>query len=239
MPAILALETSSPVLSVALKSPKGKVFSHSLSGLLNHSENLLPIMDKLLKKAKISIGDVEIFLIDRGPGSFTGLRAGFASLKGFLAVEEKECYGAISLDLIAENANLPEKSKLAVCLDARREKIYFRLYERKNRKWHPLTELDVMTVQEVLSKLPREVFITGDALARYKNTFQEKQGKKKFHFLAEKTWYPLAEALIDFHENRRSALKRLKGPNLLPLYFRLSEAEEKRQENKKQHANSC
>ena len=71
---------------------------------------------------------MDAFLIDRGPGSFTGLRIGFATLKGFFAFSPKNCYGPLSLDIIARAIDLPEGSALGVLLDARREKIFARFY---------------------------------------------------------------------------------------------------------------
>jgi tRNA threonylcarbamoyl adenosine modification protein YeaZ len=68
---------------------------------MKHAEKILPVIDRLLKKEKLKIRDIDAFLIGRGPGSFTGLRVGFATLKGFLATCPKPCYGAFSLDIIA------------------------------------------------------------------------------------------------------------------------------------------
>src|ERR1041385_2607672 len=132
---ILALDTSSPVLSVALKTGPREISETQLTGFLQHAENLLPLIDRLLKKQKTSLAKIDLFLIGRGPGSFTGLRVGFATLKGFMAVQSKPCYGATSLDMIAENADLPEKSELAVCLDAGRERFFVRIYRRGKKAW--------------------------------------------------------------------------------------------------------
>ena len=74
---------------------------------MKHAENLLPVIDRLLKKEKLKIGNIDAFLISRGPGSFTGLRIGFATLKGFLATHPKPCYGAFSLDVIAAGIKVP------------------------------------------------------------------------------------------------------------------------------------
>ena len=98
---LLAIETSSPALSVAIKRSGTKLRHATVQGYMKHAENLLPVIDRLLKKEKLKIGDMDAFLISRGPGSFTGLRIGFATLKGFLATCPKPCYGASSLDVIA------------------------------------------------------------------------------------------------------------------------------------------
>src|SRR3990167_8531491 len=127
----LAIDTSSEVLSLALKTGDRNLVETKVVGFLKHAENLMPMMVRLLKNHKLHAKDIDVFLIDRGPGSFTGLRIGFATLKGFLALEKKACFGALSLDMIAENVSQPEGAKLAVILDARRDRFYFRSYQRR------------------------------------------------------------------------------------------------------------
>ena len=238
MNSILAIDTSSPVLSVAFKKGKGEILRKNISGFLKHAENLLPAIDQLLKKKKTSIKEVKTFLIGRGPGSFTGLRIGFATLKGFLALEKKNCFGATSLDMIAENIELPEKTELAVLLDARRDKVYARFYKRRNGNWIPKGKPETLPLIDLISKLPKEIFIAGDALARYQDMliYQSEQSGKKIHFIPENKWYPNASTLIHWFENRDKKLVRLEKPrDFIPLYFRLSEAEER----KKAYANTC
>ena len=245
MHSLLALETSSPVLSVAVKKGAGPILESSFDrgGVTPpvHSEHLIPSIDRLLKKIRLSLQDIDAFLMGRGPGSFTGLRIGFAALKGLLEVshKRKDCYGALSLDMIAENAagHLRDGTSLGAILDARREKIYARFY--RIRKGHAAAagNPEVVSLEQIVSRLPSEIYLTGDALARYQAGFEKAAGKKEIHFLPESLWYPKASTLIEWYEGMKpnlrgkltSPLQRLKKPaDFLPLYFRLSEAEEKR-----------
>ena len=59
-----------------------KVFSKKAGKVDKHSESALPFIDKLLDEANISINDVDVFAINIGPGSFTGIRIGVALVKG-------------------------------------------------------------------------------------------------------------------------------------------------------------
>ncbi|HLD50517.1 MAG TPA: tRNA (adenosine(37)-N6)-threonylcarbamoyltransferase complex dimerization subunit type 1 TsaB, partial [bacterium] len=208
---ILALETSSPVLSVALQKGKtGKILQSSVRGFSKHAENLFPALDQLLKKTKLSIQEIDTWLIGRGPGSFTGLRIGFSALKGFLVMEKsaqggsasggKDCFGALSLDLIAENAPLPEGSRLGVCLDAFRQKVYARFYRRSQGKWQPASTPEAWTLEEFISRLPPETALTGNALERFGPEI--KKHFQKIHFLTEKLWYPKASSLISLFQAR-------------------------------------
>jgi tRNA threonylcarbamoyladenosine biosynthesis protein TsaB len=236
---ILAIEASSAVLSVALKKGKESISETKLVGFLKHAENLVLMIDDLLRKEKLSIGAIDVFLIGRGPGSFTGLRIAFATLKGFLALKKKPCFGALSLDMIAENIQLPEGSRLAVCLDARREKIYARFYQLKKGVWLPKKQPRVLSFSELISELPSDIHLAGDALTRYGKDLENHRDKKKIHFLPESAWHPRARTLIHWFETKDKKLKILTKPrDFLPLYFRLPEASAKMKggEKRKTHA---
>lgn len=232
----LAIDTSSPILSVAIKAGKKRVSESKIVGYFKHAENLMPVIDRLLKKHHLTLQDMDAYLIDQGPGSFTGLRIGFAALKGFLAFEKKPCFGAQSLDIIAENITLPEGSHLAVALDARRDQFYIRFYCRKQKSWQPETALEILTLEQMATSLSRydSVALAGDALTRHDKIIKNKTSKKTaLRFLPETLWYPKASTLIRWMESPEQAFKNgslqklQKTEDFLPLYFRLSEAEEK------------
>jgi tRNA threonylcarbamoyl adenosine modification protein YeaZ len=78
---ILAVDTSQKNMTVAFYNGRDNILER-ISGEKNHSSLLLPSIDAALKKAGVGIGDIEAFLAVTGPGSFTGLRVGLATLKG-------------------------------------------------------------------------------------------------------------------------------------------------------------
>ena len=138
--------------------------------------------------------------------------------------------------MIAENCHLPERSHLAVCLDARREKIYTRFYLRKKSAWIPKGKARVLNFEAFTLKLPPESYIAGDALIRYGEKIKEFSSGKKIYFLPEPDWYPKAATLIRWYDLKNKNVQRLVKPkDFLPLYFRLSEAEEK----SKRHVSTC
>ena len=232
---LLAFDTSSSILSVALKKGSESISESRLVGFLTHAENLLPIIDDLLQKEKLSIHDVDAFLIGRGPGSFTGLRIGFATLKGFITFQKKPCYGALSLDMIAENVTAPEGSQLVVCLDARREKIYTKSYRRQDGQWIAQEPMQILSIDAFLKQLPNDFYLCGDALRRYGKTIQQTP-HKKICVVSEDQWHPKATTLISFFEKQDMKIEALKNPkDWLPLYFQLSEAEEKTQDHVGHH----
>jgi len=223
---LLAIETSSPTLSVAIKKSGGKLRHATVRGYMKHAENLLPVIDRLLKKEKLKIGDIDAFLISRGPGSFTGLRIGFATLKGFLATRPKPCYGAFSLDVIAAGIRPERRPNLTVCLDARRGKLYARSYRYHKKRWLPSGPSRVLPVDAVKSELSDGSWIAGDGTP--------KLDVAGFTVAPEKSWGPRAATLITLFETKDPLLKKLRRPKeFLPVYLRSSEAEEKLAERKK------
>jgi len=234
-PNILALETSSPRLSVALKAGPRPVTQRTVEGFFEHAENLLALIDRLLMKARLKACDIDIFMIGRGPGSFTGLRVGFATLKGFLAVRPKKCFGALSIDLAAAGIPVRGPADLCLCMDARRQKLYSRLYRPSALGWRPAGRVRVTGIEELCADLPKNTLLAGDGLRRYRETLEHNTKHKNICFLPEKFWYPKASALIIgydrdvSHKAGSRLLKDMKDPrDFVPLYFRASEPEEKR-----------
>jgi len=217
---VLALETSGPVLSVAIKKSGARLRHATVQGYMKHAENLLPVIDRLLKKENLKIRDIDAFLIGRGPGSFTGLRIGFATLKGLLSTRPKPCYGALSLDLIAAGMKPGRHANLTVCLDARRGKLYTRSYRYYKERWNSRGPSRVLPIAKMVSGLLAGSWIAGDGVKKF-----EARG---FEIAPEKSWHPRASILIELLEAKSPFLKNLKSPGeFLPVYLRSSEPEER------------
>ena len=232
MKTVLAFETSSPVLSVALGTRKGTVREIHSPGLLQHSENLIPLIDQLLRKEKIPLNQIDAFAIDRGPGSFTGLRIGFSLMRGFLAVKKRPCYGALSLDMIASNVRLSEGSHLGVLVDARRDALYARFYRCQRGEWKAERKLELLSFNELKARIREGASLVGDALIRYREELQE-AFDQRIHFLQTDLSFPSAAALVKWFQAKDTRLTPLKTPqDFLPLYFRAPEAEEKKSRKK-------
>lgn len=124
---ILALETATLATSVALLRGEALVAEWTHVDVRPHSERLLPAVDSLLRECGISIGEVEAFAVSAGPGSFTGLRIGIATVKG-LAFEGGRPVAAVpTLAALALGA-CDGSGPVAALLDARRGEVYAALF---------------------------------------------------------------------------------------------------------------
>jgi tRNA threonylcarbamoyladenosine biosynthesis protein TsaB len=83
---ILAADTSLAMLSVALLRDDTTIGAIALEGKGSRNEKLLPAIDWLLQECAVSKHDIDLFAVTRGPGSFTGVRIGLATLQGLALV---------------------------------------------------------------------------------------------------------------------------------------------------------
>src|SRR5206468_10663057 len=89
---ILAADASLPILSVALLADRSLLGAIALEGKGSRNEKLLPAIDWLLAESGVDRKDIELFATTRGPGSFTGVRIGLATMQGLaLALGRPVC----------------------------------------------------------------------------------------------------------------------------------------------------
>ena len=122
---ILAIETSCDIASVSLLEDNNLILELKESAVKNHSESLMPLIDNLLKKTKISLNDIDLFAVDNGPGSFTGIRIGLSTVKAFCDALNKPCISVSSLEALSYISN-SEDSYICSMIDAKHGNLYFR-----------------------------------------------------------------------------------------------------------------
>jgi tRNA threonylcarbamoyladenosine biosynthesis protein TsaB len=125
---LLAFDTSSAAVTVALATPAGEIVASSTTvDALRHGELLAPAIAAALEKAGITARDLTGIAVGVGPGPFTGLRVGLVTARTMADVLGIEVTGVCSLDILAHQASL--SLPVAVATDARRKEIYWALYD--------------------------------------------------------------------------------------------------------------
>ncbi len=222
---ILAVETSSALLSVASQRQGKKVVESDLDGGREHAEKLLVLIERVLKKSGLAKSKLDFLACGVGPGSFTGLRIGLAAVKGIAIGLGKKIIPVSSLDIIAEGAPISD-GQLAVILDARRGMVYSAFYEFKNGIPKKTFGDSLISFGQLMKQISPKTIFSGDALRMYGSQIRERFGKKN-QFLKEKFWKPRAAFIIKWI-SRHPKIKFVSSAELKPAYLRLSEAEERR-----------
>ncbi|TDW87801.1 tRNA threonylcarbamoyl adenosine modification protein YeaZ [Kribbella pratensis] len=125
---LLAFDTSSAAVTVALATPAGEVVASSTTvDALRHGELLAPAIAAALETAGVTPRDLTGIAVGVGPGPFTGLRVGLVTARTMGEVLGIEVSGVCSLDIIARQSTLT--LPVAVATDARRKEIYWALYD--------------------------------------------------------------------------------------------------------------
>ncbi len=160
---ILAVESSAVCASAAV-SIDGKLACEIYSNNgLTHSVTLLPQIKSALDCCSLKICDVDVIAISNGPGSFTGLRIGAATVKG-LAGENAKCLGVSTLEAMAYDHT--EFEGVVCCLmDARCSQFYNALFEVSNGKIKRLCEDRALLSDELIGELKninKNILLVGD-----------------------------------------------------------------------------
>ncbi|MBO8169246.1 MAG: tRNA (adenosine(37)-N6)-threonylcarbamoyltransferase complex dimerization subunit type 1 TsaB [Thermoanaerobacteraceae bacterium] len=220
---ILALETATTVASVAVVEEgklRGEFF---LNTTKTHSQLLMPLVDQLLRFIGRDITEMQGFAVAIGPGSFTGLRIGLATVKGMAQALGKPVLGVPTLDGLAHNVS-GVSGLICPVLDARKNEVYTAVYESVGNKLKRLTDymaLSPRQLREKLGSFDRPVTLLGDAVERYQEYFADLNVRVAF----QANRWPRAAQIACLAEKRLQ-----KGDvddlyMLAPLYIRRSEAE--------------
>jgi tRNA threonylcarbamoyladenosine biosynthesis protein TsaB len=224
---ILAVDTSTSTASAALVIDE-KVISESVFCTERTlSSRLIPEIERLVSLSGLNLTDVDLFAASIGPGSFTGVRGGVATLQGLALAADKPCYGFSSLAVLAMNFSL---STYPVCalLDARKNEVYAGLYDCSgaipavvipDRVMPPIALLEL-----IASTTDKSPVFTGDGALRYCNEIMSVFGDNAliapFQLHNARA---VNGALLALDGYRRS--KTVAPSQLLPVYLRASDAE--------------
>ena len=100
---ILAVDASGQVASVAVATENGILAEYSVDYLKTHSQTLLPMIDEVLRMTDTDKQEIDAIAVSEGPGSFTGLRIGVATVKGLAAALRKPVIAVPTLQMLAGN----------------------------------------------------------------------------------------------------------------------------------------
>ena len=212
---ILGIDTSTKFLSVGVYDG-AKVYSYNLEV----GRRLSSLLAKTLKRILDSLGwqasDIDYFACGLGPGSFTGMRVGVATIKGLAWSLHKPIIGISTLDILARNIKAVD-AKVVPMVDAKRNLIYCSVYKTEGSIQKRITPYLLLTEMEFLKKMSVESIIFGDALPLYKENIL--RNIKNVTILDRDYWYPRGHNIIELALEKIKQKKLSNSFKIKPIYL--------------------
>ncbi len=227
---ILALDTTAVVASVALCEDGALLAEYTVCNGNTHSETLLPMVESILRFFSCTPDDIDLFAASAGPGSFTGVRIGAATLKGLAFDTGKACIGVSTLEALA--CNLSHVNAL-ICpvMNARRKQVYTALFRIKNGGYERLMEDSAMAIAEldgILKEYNEPIYLVGDGYAITKELLTTPTEHTPERLRHQSAYSVAAVARRLYEDGIRTT-----DIEMMPTYLRPSQAERERAEREK------
>lgn len=214
---ILAIDSASDVCSVALLDNDNLIDEINLENGRTHSENLMPLVDEIIKRNGMDIKDFELLGCTVGPGSFTGIRIGVASIKPIAEVLNIKVASVTSLEVLSKNVD--DESNRVCLIDARNNQVYFGAFDKDSNLIMEYTADDINTVLEQI-KLDNITFI-GNGAELHKDLIKTQFPNAKFSDNYKQSAKNVG--LMTYKKYLENKLEN--ADTIIPIYLRKSQAE--------------
>lgn len=166
---LLAIDTVTEACSAALLVD-GEIRERFVIEPRRHTELILPMVDELLAEAGLSLAQLDALAVDRGPGSFTGVRIGIGVAQGLAFAADLPVFPVSSLTALALAASHESQcDTILSLLDARMEEVYWGMYRMEKDMPVPVTEEQVGPTASV-PLLNGPVVCIGNGVSLYTRT---------------------------------------------------------------------
>ncbi len=223
---VLAVDTTTPAGGVAILRGKRLLSEINQESATTFSERLLPAIQYLLLASELKIQDVEGFAVAVGPGSFTGIRIGLATVKSFAHASGKPVAAVSTLAALAQKLRHPRNRLICPLLDAKKNEIYGALFESKGDSLEEVVPQGAYSPDAFFSCLPnhRIIHFIGSGVDIHRaQLFQ--YFKDKVRISKRSSFVAFEVGLVGYEMLRQK--KGVDIHHLEPLYLRKSQAEEK------------
>lgn len=228
---ILGMDSSGLVASIAIVENDILVAEYTVNHKKTHSQTLLPMLDELVKMTELDMSTIDAIAVAAGPGSFTGLRIGAATVKALGLALDKPVVAVPTCQGLAFNMWGTDKLVCPI-LDARRNQVYTGAYEFVDGELKIVRDQDAMSIDELveyLNQLGREVIFVGDGIPVYKE-FIEENAKVGYMFAPAGFSRQRASSVAALGACLYAQGKYETADDHKPIYLRKSQAEREREE---------
>lgn len=228
---ILSLDTSAIVASVAITENLTPLAEYTLNNGNTHSETLLPMVERTLDALSLKVSDIDAFALSAGPGSFTGVRIGAATVKGLAFGSKKPCIEVSTLEALAENLSFCE-GLICPVMNARRSQVYTALFRSNGKeltRLMPDSALSIEELDDILSTYNEPISLVGDGYEITENELK----KTPIRFVPESLRLQSALSVARVAYKKYALGEYCDDKSLSVNYLRPSQAERERAEREK------
>jgi len=225
---ILALDSTAEVSTVCVCEGERLISEITVNTGNTHSQALLPALEQALKMAELSVDDIDIFACSSGPGSFTGVRIGVATVKGIAYGKNKPCVSVSTLEALAYNL-IDLDGIICPVMNARRSQVYNALFECQDGKMRRLCvdrALSISELDDELATQDKPIYLCGDGYEITQKGFM----KTQICHVSERRRYQSAYSVAQAALKKYSDGQYVGDSELVPIYLRPSQAERERHE---------
>ncbi len=219
---VMGIETSTPQSSVCLATEHGLVASAALARGRAHGQFVVPAIEFCLRQGDLDVGAVAGVAVGVGPGLFTGLRVGIATVQAFAHARRLPVVGLTSLDLLAFPVRHARRLICSV-LDARRGELFWAFYRSVPGGVQRTSEFRVGPVAKLageIEAIPDDVLCIGNGALACRGVLESTGAEVGSPSMA----HPSAEALVELALPRFLREDAQLPEDLRPVYLRKADA---------------
>lgn len=228
---ILAVDSSGLVASVAVVMDDVMLGEYTINYKKTHSQTLLPMLRDLAEMIELDLATVDAIATAGGPGSFTGLRIGSATVKGLALALSLPVISVPTVDALAFNL-WGHRDVVCPLMDARRNQTYTGLYRFAEGKMNVIKQqcaVDIETILSEINVMGEAVVFLGDGVPVFRDAIGERC-KVPYSFAPAHVNKQRAGAVASLASLYYREGKVTKAEDHKPEYLRLSQAERERME---------
>ncbi|MDL2310434.1 tRNA (adenosine(37)-N6)-threonylcarbamoyltransferase complex dimerization subunit type 1 TsaB [Peptostreptococcaceae bacterium OttesenSCG-928-C18] len=220
---ILSIDTSTMISSCSVMDEGIIVGDYNVNQKLTHSETLVPMIKDLLGKLNIKLEEIDLYVVGKGPGSFTGLRIGMTVAKTFAQINKKPIMGISTLEALAEQ--IVSEKHIVPLLDARGGRVYYGIYKKENKNIVNIEKDNLIYFEELVDKLnelDEDIIFVGEFT---ESILEEIKSNDKFHIAPSSVNSCIGRSLCSLALDKQKNLNEENYLSLKPEYIRKSQAE--------------
>lgn len=215
---ILSIDTSSSNCAVAILEDNKLIDENSLNNGKTHSENLMPLISELLERNNLGLKDMSLIAVSVGPGSFTGIRIGIASIKPMSEIHNIPVAGVTSLETLAR-IDETDRNKISL-IDCKNNQVYFGVFDKDYNLIEDYKADDINNLIDIIKKYENAVAI-GDGAKLHRELLEE--NVKGVEILDESLQTAENTGKIGYKKYLDKELEN--ADTIVPFYLRKSQAE--------------